>query len=457
MARHESSAACRPARAFTLTELLVASALALVVMGAVASLFVILGRSLRNSQATVEMGARMRAAVWLLRQDLVGVTCPVAPTIAPDENAGYFELIEGPLCDASFAVDAQGPTTNLSADTDDILLFTTQSLAGPFMGRYGGVTVESPFAEVAWFCRPSATQPVPGMTLYDLHRRQLLVIAYLGQTSGTTNSLPANTDRAAYDLSLRRATLDGAGAVLVPNSLGDLTKREHRFLRDGYSFLTTGTQTVSVAPQAFPFAFPVVSTTVSTGTTVMLARPEAGLDATARSWEDIVLINVVGFDVRVFDPEARPRQAGEDWLLPGDPGYAAAPAGSGTATGAYVDLASAGGAPVLATGTFPPPGITALQSAGVRVAGTTAMPQPTYDTWSRHYEFNAVDEDADGVPDEGSAGVDVNADGYPDDLARTETSAPYPVPLRGLEVRIRCYEPASKQVRQTTIRHAFSR
>ena len=179
MARHESNGACRTKRGFTLTELLVASALALVVMGAVASLFVILGRSIRNSQATVELGARVRAAIWLLRQDLVGVTCRVEPTLAPDENAGYFELIEGPLRDASFALDTQGPTANLSADTDDILLFTTQSLAGPFMGRYGGTTIESPFAEVAWFCRPCAKQPVEGLTLYDLHRRQLLVVVVI--------------------------------------------------------------------------------------------------------------------------------------------------------------------------------------------------------------------------------------------------------------------------------------
>lgn len=457
MARPDSHGARRFASAFTLTEVLVASALALVVMGAVASLFVILGRSVRNSQATVEMGARMRAAIWLLRQDLVGVTCSVAPTRSPAENAGYFELLEGPLQDATFALNAQGPTANLSADTDDILLFTTQSLGGPFMGRYGGTLIESPFAEVAWFCRPSADQPVAGMTLYELHRRQLLVMAYLGQTSGTTNSLPANADRAAYDLSLRRATLDGLGTLLVPNSLGDLTKREHRFLRDGYSYVTSGTQTRSVPPQAFPFAFPVVSTTLATGTAVILARPEAGLDDTPRSWEDIILKNVVAFDVRVFDPQARPRQAGDAWLLPGDPGYATPPVGSGSASGAYVDLGAAGGSPVAASGTFPPAGMTILQSAGVRVAGTTALPQPTYDTWSRHYEFNGIDENGDGVADEGSAGVDVNADGYPEDLARTETSAPYPVPLRGLEVRIRCYEPSSKQVRQMTIRHSFTR
>jgi hypothetical protein len=77
------------------------------------------------------------------------------------------------------------------------------------------------------------------------------------------------------------------------------------------------------------------------------------------------------------------------------------------------------------------------------VSGTNRLPT-TYDTWSRHYEFNEVDEDGDGKADEGL-----------DDAIDNETSPPYPVPLRGVEVRIRCYEPSSRQIRQVTIRHSF--
>jgi hypothetical protein len=72
-----------------------------------------------------------------------------------------------------------------------------------------------------------------------------------------------------------------------------------------------------------------------------------------------------------------------------------------------------------------------------------------------HYEFNGVDDDRDALIDEGTNGLDDNNDGLPDDIGEFETSPPYPVPLRGIEVRIRCYEPSSKQVRQTTIRHTF--
>jgi hypothetical protein len=54
---------------------------------------------------------------------------------------------------------------------------------------------------------------------------------------------------------------------------------------------------------------------------------------------------------------------------------------------------------------------------------------------------------------------DANGDGdYDDpgdDAGEMETSPPYPYPLRGIEVRIRCYEPSSRQVRQVTVRQTF--
>jgi hypothetical protein len=38
-----------------------------------------------------------------------------------------------------------------------------------------------------------------------------------------------------------------------------------------------------------------------------------------------------------------------------------------------------------------------------------------------------------------------------DDPGERETSPPYPVPLRGIQVQIRLYEPATRQVRQATV------
>lgn len=442
-------------RGLTLTELLVAATLSLVVMGAVASLFGILSRSIRQSQATVDLGAVMRSTAWQLRQDLMSITCTVAPWVSPETNSGYFELIEGPARDTSLALDAQGlPTTNLTADTDDILLFTTQSLAEPYVGRYDGMTIESPYAEVAWFCRPSAIQPVVGTTLYDLHRRQLLVTSYLGQSTLLNNAVSGTANRAIYDLSLRPDTIQGQGSVLLPNSLGDLTKRENRFMRSGYSFLTTTGSRIAVPTQTFPFAFPLVGGAA-------YALSEATLTDTPRAGEDVILTNVIAFDVRVYDPQAVvPTATGTTWRLPGDPGYLTAAASGTAGTGAYVDLGWRGGTPVVRTGTFPPAGHSALGSAGVLVTDSPrniALPATTYDTWSRHYEINGLDDDGDGVVDEGSNGTDTDGDGWPEYSGTAETSPPYPAALRGVEVRIRCYEPHSKQVRQITLRHSFPR
>jgi hypothetical protein len=116
------------------------------------------------------------------------------------------------------------------------------------------------------------------------------------------------------------------------------------------------------------------------------------------------------------------------------------------------------------TGSFPPVGKTPLGSAGIKVVNNTTAAAElttsgtafrTYDTWSRHYEFNGINEDGDAKTDEGTDGLDDDTDNIADDKDESETSPPYPVPLRGLEVRIRCYEPSSRQVRQVTIRHTF--
>jgi hypothetical protein len=95
-----------------------------------------------------------------------------------------------------------------------------------------------------------------------------------------------------------------------------------------------------------------------------------------------------------------------------------------------------------------------------------------YDTWSLHYEADGLDQDATLGIDQGTNGLDDDSDGSFDeppydangdgdfvdageDLGEAETLPPYPYPLRGIEVRIRCYEPSTRQVRQVTVRHTF--
>jgi type II secretory pathway pseudopilin PulG len=424
---------------FSLTELLIASGIALTVMAAVATLFGVVSRSASQSQSTVDLSARMRATAWKLRQDLDGITCPVEPWLTPEADAGYFEISEGPQRDTTLTYNqaANAGTSNLEADTDDILMFTTRAPAGNFSGRFGTADriIESPYAEVAWFCRESANQPAAGTKVYNLHRRQLLVLGYLGLPRSQINTifgtLPAIYEQ--YDVSLRMNVTE-----LYPNTLGDLTKRENRFMH----------------ATAFPHR-------ILTDPLDNVRLPvEASFSQTSRDLEDVVLTNVISFDVRVFDPQAKAQASGSVTFYPGDPRYDADSATG--AAGAYVDLGWGGGAATaIASGTtWPPAGQTAFQTAGMRVGNATSnstLPVAIYDTWSLHYEFNGLNEDGDSLVDEGTNGVDNDTDDQPDNRTEYETSPPYPVPLEGIEVRIRCYDPSSKQVRQVSLRNTFRR
>ncbi|HID75322.1 MAG TPA: hypothetical protein EYP56_04920 [Planctomycetaceae bacterium] len=231
-----------------------------------------------------------------------------------------------------------------------------------------------------------------------------------------------------------------------------------------------------------------------------------------RIGEDVILSNVVGFDVKAWDPGAPVvmDDTGTVALLPGDPGYLPALAANpSNATdqnnplrykrvsyGAYVDLnymcllgpenrpGPRGISPryrqwILATGE-PEPHFYHAGDQRSQLPGTppyaknfsdpTDWPPPAfrraavYDTWSTHYENNGINEDrvldmASGQPpdliDEGTNGFDDNGDGVVDDVEELETQPPYPVPLRGIQVKIRVFEPTSRQVREVTIVQDF--
>ena len=83
-------------------------------------------------------------------------------------------------------------------------------------------------------------------------------------------------------------------------------------------------------------------------------------------------------------------------------------------------------------------------------------------------QSNGLDEDGEAGVDQGSNDLDDEVpsrangavplwpkDGVVDDAGERATSPPDPSPLRGIEIRLRCYEPTSRQLRQVTIRHTF--
>lgn len=435
-------------RGMTLTEMLVATAMTLVIMGVVVQLFGMVGKGVSSSRASLDMSMQLRAVAHTLRTDLNGITVETVPPVKVDSDSGYLEIIEGSGSDTSRGFK------QLTGDIDDVLMFTAQTLGKPFVGKFGESEdvngngkldtfpdvpmnededtnnngwldtglMQSPYAEVVWFCREASptSQPLananPPTTLYNLHRRQLLVMDYVGAdpfhgTNAINGSLPAAYE--TYDVAMRQIGANGNN-ILLPNGLADLTKRENRFL---HNFPGT------VSTAVFPYENVVAN---------LASGPLAG----NREGEDIILTNVLAFDVRVFDPAAKVRQSSLGVaIVPGDPGYSTNL--TERASGAYIDMGVSNG------GTF-----NAMNTK-------SQLQQATYDTWSDHYEFNGLDEDHDGIVDEKNNQIDDDSNGIVDDSNERETLPPYAVPLRGLEVRIRIYDTSTRQVRQVTVRHTF--
>jgi len=385
----------RPATAFTLVEILVATTLSLVILGAVIAMFGNVGQSVTNSRAMLEAADRLRVAEARLQLDLAGVTVTMDPPRRPENNEGYFEYIEGPVNATTASTVAQNTDENpATADTtvgdfDDILMFTTRTAGRPFVGKFGGGTVQSDVAEVAWFLR--------GRTL---HRRVLLVVPGAALPGSTANFYRD------YDVS---AHLESGAPVA--NTLGDLTRRECRFAHytsssnlfpyaipwswattnSGYTFPTLPTLNECSATGWLPStdtAGPIPSLDFWTNDPAYRVSDSALAGPGTRVSDDIILTNVIGFDVKAWDPN-----------VPG-----------------YVDL-----------------------GAGARFAAGNI-----YDTWSTSYYGNTWNN-----------GLDDGDNGIVDDDNEKSNLPPYPYPLRGVQVKIRIFEPDSRQIREVTVVQDF--
>lgn len=466
-------------RALTLVEMLVALAVTLILMWAVVRIFALVGNTVSESRANVDMAEQLRLARAALQNDLIGATATMKPPLRPEADEGYFEYVEGPTWDGWFGQPAGrnasiGAPNSVMGDCDDVLALTTRSRGEPFKGRRivtvnsqtTVAAIKSPVAEVIWFTRPVRDIPTdagsPPIRVYNLYRKELLVVPkeppIAVQTKGNPPFGIEPSFIEQYDISAR---LDVAQNEMIVNSLTDLMKRENRFARDRSTSARFPFPMRIPAPLVYP---PPPNTTVNFAVDPSEYRgPFNSLSPFypaddpehRRGGEDLILTNVLAFDVRVWDPTA-PLDSTTDpgsVLVPSDVGYEAPAPGANVQQGAYVDLGY-GVTPGYKRGT-------ASMFAGAPQAKSQLVPPlyPTYDTWSLHYENNGINEDNDAVPDEGTNGLDDDDGTLPndavDDENEHETAPPYPHPLRGIMVKIRVYEPSSRQVRETSVIQDF--
>lgn len=478
---------------FSLIELLVATALTLIVVLAVAQAFAVLSETVSTNRAVFEMSSQLRGAAIRLERDLQGLTVPIRPWPTAGSGLGYFEYYEGPLHDDFYRVAASDSSLG---DIDDILMFTAHSVDAFFTGRIdpdinNSVSeISARTAEIAWWTRLEGDR-------YVLRRRAFLICPDLNNDSGflpdpndeyfssiyldTSNVTGIDTIRARfqqkYDLSVRCA-LDTTGSSprwrLAANSLADLTRRESRFAHVPHwekSFISV-TSTFSMPPFPFLLDTDVSKTAAITGPPVIPGKAFGSLKARYSrvfpyDGEDIIAANILSFDVKAFDPKAivRTDATAVETLVPGDPGFNTTGA-MFAGHGAFVDLSYVHH--LTLTGISSVFSGTSHTHSQLRVNGLPPsdpdIPLATYDTWSFDYECDGVDQDGPLYPslawrqivDQGVNGFDDNnADGV-DDPGERETSPPYPVSLRGVQVRLRMIDPSTRQVRQATVVSDFT-
>ncbi|NLF73329.1 MAG: hypothetical protein GX575_30195 [Candidatus Anammoximicrobium sp.] len=493
----------RRASAFTLVEMLVAMVVTLILIGALSQAFAIVGEGVAQGRAAIELSGSMRGVANQLQEDLDGVTVPVRPWTDEAAGLGYFEILEGvghdsnplPYLPTSLPVGKRS-VPDMYGDMDDVLAFTARAQQDLFVGVqavqvstspvvWNYVTQQSPVAEIVYFTRFEDVDldSVPGRGELTLHRRVLLVRPDLGTLLSGITSANALATLMEYqsrsDVSARlRRNSSGTSYDIVANSLADLTRRESRF---GHW------------PNAFPFplrralllpkgaAWSAATHTAGepgwlnsdddlNGTPDDLAElgwfgSDDRVDYTTLGvgiGEDVVLTDLLAFDVQVFDPQTRVKTFNDEALAPGDPGWWNTSA-TVIGLGAFVNLNY---------GNYIHPTTNNVvwndaNTAWVNAYGSLFSGRPAarsvpmlwtlgavYCTWSTHYERNGVNEDVSGTdtsPDEGTDGFDTDNQNGVDDAGERETSPPYPVPLRGIQVRIRSVEPDTRQVRQVTV------
>lgn len=414
-------------RAFTLIGILVSLVITLIMMGAVVALFGVVTDSVSGSRALLETADRLRAARNRISLDLQGATVTPQPPRRPESDEGYLELVEGVNKDPDFAGMTVANVTfaSLFGDCDDALLLTTRSRGEPFIGKLNGtLTTESQVAEVAYFLRQDG--PIIGfetggaeVRLFTLYRRCMLVIPSSGASLGTVTG-PGFYD--LFDVSARAVS-----GSPVANSLGDLTKPDNRFSRQS---TTWPTMAQYVKPAAF---------------------------GATRTGDDVILTNVLAFDVQVFDPGAPVFVTSGAAIEPRDTGYSIDAAGPVSA-GAYADLGYGFGK------TYNPPSGSPVPSFNLgpnAKSGYTTTRPFVYDTWSMHYEADGVLQGST-IPTPATAEKDLGLNGLDDDgvngvddPGEMDTLPPYSAALRGLRITIRVYEPGSQQIRQVTVVQDF--
>jgi len=378
-------------RGLTLVEMLMATALTLIMFAAVAQIFGMMGTAMRDARATIELSGNLRSVSTNLQRDLDNVSIDVQPWVRPGANQGYFEIIEGPDRDVDFAAsDVDGLTAgdqgSMAGDADDVICFTAYSKDQPFVGLiYGDLepftsaahphkfwidnttgnftTITSHYAEIVYFTKHTDADDQNLLSGTDdnqrnadetvtLYRRVFLIRPDIFVGDPTVDAATASYELSYaeamnyYDLSMWADDDE----MWQTNSLEDLQQRYRRVAHapylvnaDGGLEVETGVNLQVYSPTGTAFdPAPLRPHALLSFEQLNRALEIDGGNLRDRTGEDVILTNTLAFDVRVFDPYAEVGNYVDSGVhtlsvTPGDPGYAGADF-SEEMYGAFVDL-----------------------------------------------------------------------------------------------------------------------
>lgn len=316
-------------RGFTLLELLVATAVTLLMMVSLARVFKIIGDSMKQGRAALQLNNTLRSVTFRLRHDLNNLTLRIDPPTDGSNGSGYMLYYDGAMTDYSSMlldpgnglafpkVSTDHVRSSRFGDMDDIFMATVRAGDSWFTGKVpqfvlagGGtditpVTISAQHAEVAVFARPldlnsdglyddSDGDGMPDG--YQLYYRTLLIRPDLNLPDGAlpwiasngtngpqlivTSGSPVVTAMARAhqqcDLSLRRVA-DGTYISkgfdrVAANSLEDLMNPANRF---AHVRLPIGTASVTMPLLALDSGLPILNVTSNSNPVVPLYGNES--------------------------------------------------------------------------------------------------------------------------------------------------------------------------------------
>ncbi|MDP1564152.1 MAG: hypothetical protein Q8M16_22435 [Pirellulaceae bacterium] len=492
----------------TLVEVLIALAITLVILLSMTQAFTVASREIGIGRNRLLVSERIRDAADLLRDDLERLSLRVRPQMSSAEGAGYLEIVDRGYRDMTFL----NTPSNLMGDIDDIIAFTAISPGRPFKGRFDGRLIESNEAEIIYFTRHQDSNNNGVVDYGDqirLYRRVLLVrpdltdqiAAVMLRSRDAYNSFvndPLNgftpaqinefvNNRTLYakflqfnDISLSR-NFDNPNVTLSPgislsrykcNSLGTLNHPKNRTAHWGTDRLGTIMGNGQLQVAGFPHPLLVQGFAPDNLRAENLFLEDLILFG-VNTGSDVVMENVVGFDVKVFDPTVPVYEYSGMPLLPHDPGYRHAYGNPDFAGyGGYVDLGafefrSMDGVP--GPGIIFPPALrphhfanwqrrrsdpqydlnfmaeepAANYWASIMTMYENVAGGPTYTTWTRDFERDGLDNYVDGLMigddliDEGADGVPIDGNAVPAVRNDRDSAPPYGHPLTSIQVTLR--------------------